>query len=164
MRAQHKGTLDHFRRNNALEVLQRIRAHTSLHLSQPSPANAQEDRPSWLEARSWLTAGLSRVPVNADARHRCCLPLLASAERNARSSSREGLSPGLLQLLQLWVEQQPAEVWHLLVWSGQHPRAPVTVATSTHYFCELDVVAERAAAAGQLPRLLAQPAAATEPP
>lgn len=116
MRAQHNGFLERLRCCKALEVLLLLRcwiailANISFHLSQLSPANAQEDRSSWLEARSWLIAGLSCVPVNANARHRCCIPLLASAERNSRSSSREELLPGLLQLLQLWVEQQPAEV------------------------------------------------------
>ncbi|GFH07052.1 uncharacterized protein HaLaN_01797, partial [Haematococcus lacustris] len=31
-------------------------------------------------------------------------------------------------------------VWQLLVWEGKHAQAPVSVATKTHYFCELDVV------------------------
>lgn len=32
------------------------------------------------------------------------------------------------------------QVWQLLVWEGKHAQAPVSVATKTHYFCELDVV------------------------
>lgn len=31
--------------------------------------------------------------------------------------------------------------WHLLVWGGKHPQAPVAVANKPHYFCELDLVA-----------------------
>lgn len=32
-------------------------------------------------------------------------------------------------------------MWHLLVWVGRHPQAPVTVAAKPHYFCELNVPA-----------------------
>lgn len=34
-----------------------------------------------------------------------------------------------------------SSVWQYLVWTGKHTQAPVAVASKTHYFCELDVVA-----------------------
>ncbi|KAF5842347.1 hypothetical protein DUNSADRAFT_7661 [Dunaliella salina] len=33
------------------------------------------------------------------------------------------------------------EAWQYIVWEGKHAQAPVSVATKTHYFCEINVLA-----------------------
>jgi len=40
-----------------------------------------------------------------------------------------------------WTLTHRDTAWQHLVWSGRHSQAPVAVASKTHYFCELDIVA-----------------------